>query len=286
MTAWQTDVLVSLYVMFWLGNFLANSVAIVLLVKTKQLSNYSYRFLLMLAFWDACIAIFKQPFEIIKTSVLLYIPCSVTLSIHILSKTFPRMSAYTIVLIGIDRYVRIQYPLTFKRILTPFQVSILMIATCALAVFNSIVSFVGNLKNEEVIFRIITLAPDLTLFIISVVLQVKIIFILNRRRGRVTADDNRQSSREIYERAIKLSSRIVKLMVICLTPAAAAATIRSVLAKRLEGSSRMHMEFFVRMVLLGSYVNSIGNAVLFLMMDNPSRTYIRLKLQRITNREP
>ena len=75
-------------------------------------------------------------------------------------------------------------------------------------------------------------------------------------------------------------------MVICLTPAAAAATIRSVLAKRLEGSSRMHMEFFVRMVLLGSYVNSIGNAVLFLMMDNPSRTYIRLKLQRITNRKP
>lgn len=196
LTTWQTDVLVSLYVMFWLGNFLANSVAIVLLVKTKQLSNYSYRFLLMLAFSDVCIAIFKQPFEIIKTSnVLLYIPCSVTLSIQILSKTFPRMSAYTIVLIGIDRYVRIQYPLTFKRILTSFRVSILMIATCALAVFNSIVSFVGNLKNKEIIFRIITLAPDLTLFIISVVLQVKIIFILNRRR--VTADNNQQSSREI-----------------------------------------------------------------------------------------
>lgn len=196
LTAWQTDALVSLYVMFWLGNILANSVAIVLLVKTKQLSNYSYRFLLMLAFSDVCIAIFKQPFEIIKTSnVLLYIPCSVTLSIHILSKTFPRMSAYTTVLIGIDRYVRIQYPLTFKRILTPFRVSILMIATCALAVFNSIVSFVGNLKNKEAIFRIITLAPDLTLFIISVVLQVKIIFILNRRR--VTADNNQQSSREI-----------------------------------------------------------------------------------------
>lgn len=63
-----------------------------------------------------------------------------------------------------------------------------MIATCALAVFNSIVSFVGNLKNKEAIFRIITLAPDLTLFIISVVLQVKIIFKLNRRRGRVTAE--------------------------------------------------------------------------------------------------
>lgn len=239
----------------------------------------------MLAFSNVCIAIFKQPFEIIKTSnVLLYIPRSVTLSIHILSKTFRRMSAYTIVLIGIAHYVRIQYPLTFKRILTPFRVSILMIATCALAVFNSIVSFVGNLKNKEIIFRIITLAPDLTLFIISVVLQVKIIFILNRRR--VTADNNQQSSREIYERAIKLSSRIVKRMFICLTPAAAAATVRSVLAKRLEGPSRMHMEFFVRLALLGSYVNSIGNAVLFLMMDNPSRTYIRLKLQRITNRKP
>ena len=270
--------------MFWLGNLLANSLAMALLVKSKQLSNYSYRFLLMLVFSDVSIAIFKQPLEIMKTSnVLLYIPCSVTLSLNILSKTFPRMPTYTIGLIGFDRYVRIEYPLTFNRILTSCRISILMIATCALGAFNSIMSFVRDLKNKDIIFRIITLAPDLTFFIISVVLQLKIIFILNRRREK--ADDNRQSSKKIYEKAIKLSSRIVKLIVICLIPAAAAATVRSILAKRLEGAGRMHMEFLVRLVLLGSYVNSIGNAVLFLMMNNSSRTYLRLKLQRITNRK-
>ena len=285
LTAWQTDVLLALYIMFWLGNFFANSLVMALLVKTKQLSNCSYKFLFLLTFSDVCIAIFTQPFEIIKTSnVSLYIPCKVTLLLDISSRVFPRISAYTIGLIAFDRYVRIEYPFTFERILTSYRASILMTGTCALAVFNSIMTFAGCFKKKEIIFRLVALSTELTFFIISVVLQVKTIFILNRRR--VATDDNIHTSNDINGKAAKLFSRIVKLVVICMVPAVAAATVRSILARKLHGSSLLHVEFLLRLALLGSYVNSIGNAGLFLTMNTPSTAYLKLKLQGITNRKP
>ena len=96
LTAWQTDALITLNLMFCLGNFCVNLLVIVLLVKTNQLSNYSYRFLLLLTFSDVCIAIFTQPFQtvVISDVLLLYIPCSVISLINILSNTFLHISIY------------------------------------------------------------------------------------------------------------------------------------------------------------------------------------------------
>ena len=142
-------------------------------------------------------------------------------------------------------------------------------------------TFVGYFKSKKIIFWLVALSTELTFFIISVVLQVKIIAILNRRR--VAANDNIQSSNDINGRAAKLYSRIVKLMVICTVPAVAAATVHSILAWKLHGSNLLHIGFLLRAVLLGSHVNSIGNAVLFLTMNTPSTTHLKLKLQGITN---
>ena len=285
LAAWQTDILIALNLMFCLGNFFANSLVIALLVKTNQLSNYSYRFLFLLAISDVCISIFTQPFQIIVISdVLLYIPCSIILLINILSNTFLRVSTYTIGLIGFDRYVRIQYHLKFKTILNSYRASILMAAICALALVNGIMTFLGYFMNTEIIFRLVTLSTDVTVFIISVVLHVKIIFTLKSRI--VASNGNRQTPNRVNERVAKLSSRIVKLMIICMIPVATAATVRSFLEKKLQGSSRGHMEFFVKVFLFGSYVNSIGNAVFFFTMNTPSRKYLKKVIQRTTNIKP
>ena len=269
-TAWQTDALITLNIMFCLGNFCANLLVIALLVKTNQLSNYSYRFLLLLAFSDVCIAIFTQPFQRVVMSdvLLLYIPCSVISLINILSNTFLHISIYTVGLIGFGRYDRMQYPLKFKKILTSYKASILMTAICTLALLNDTMSFLGYFMNTEIISRLVTLSTDLTFFIVSVVLHVKIIFTSKRRI--VTSTDNWQTLSRVNARAAKLSSRIVKLMMVCMIPVATAAAIRSFLARKLHGYNRGYVELLVKLVLFGSYVNSIGNAVLFFTMNTPS----------------
>ena len=59
-------------------------------------------------------------------------------------------------------------------------------------------------------------------------------------------------------------------MMVCMIPVATVAAIRSFLARKLHGSNRGYVELLVKLVLFGSYVNSIGNAVLFFAMNTPS----------------
>ena len=175
---------------------------------------------------------------------------------------------YTIGLIGFGHYGRMQYPLKFKKILTSYRGSILMTAIFTLALFNDTMSFLGYFMNTEIIFRLVTLSTDLTFFFVNVVLHVKIIFTSKRRI--VTSTDNWQTLSRVNAKAAKLSSRIVKLMMICMILVATAAAVRSYLARKLHGYSRGYVEFLVKLVLLGSYVNSIGNSVLFFTMNTPS----------------
>ena len=96
-----------------LGNIILNSMVIYLLVKTQHLSNYSNKFAMLLSSSDLVTALTTQTLQI----SILYLPldpsCSVSLLTQFFSTTFTRISAYTIGLIGLDRYVRIRYIMNF-----------------------------------------------------------------------------------------------------------------------------------------------------------------------------
>ena len=104
-----------------LGNIILNSLVIYMLVKTRQLSNYSNKFTMLLSSSDVVTTLTAQTVQI----SILYLPldpsCSVSLLTQFSSTTFTRNSAYTIGLIGLDRYVRISYIMNFQYILTPIH---------------------------------------------------------------------------------------------------------------------------------------------------------------------
>ena len=119
-----------------LGILFTNLIVIICLFKTNQTGSPSLRTILLLSFSDVLVALIALPTftfgTIIKTdSRMLQIasPFSNTL--------FPYVSAYLIGLIGVERFIRIEYYTKHQEILTPFHVFVTHILIWALAVSNA-----------------------------------------------------------------------------------------------------------------------------------------------------
>lgn len=106
-------ILVTTYVALLLGNIIFNSLVIYLLLNTRQLSNYSSKFTMLLFSSDVVTVFTAQTLQISILHLPLDPSCSVSPLTQFFSTIFTRISAYTIGLIGLDLYVRIRYIMNF-----------------------------------------------------------------------------------------------------------------------------------------------------------------------------
>lgn len=152
----HTTMLVVTNSILLLGNIFSNSLVIYLLVITRQLSNYSNKFTMLLSSSDVATPLIVQTLQISVLFLPLDPPCSVSLLTQFFSATFPRISGYTIGIIGLDRYVRIRYTMHFRKILAPKRAYILMAGVCVMSVINALLNTVGAVYNRRSLFRGVT----------------------------------------------------------------------------------------------------------------------------------
>ena len=208
-------ILVATNTILLLGNFFSNSLVIYLLVITRQLSHYSNKFTMLLSSSDVATALIVQTLQISVLFLPLDPPCSVSLLTQFFSTTFPRISGYTIGIIGFDCYVRIRYTMHFRRILTPKRAHILMAAVCVMSVINALLNTVGAVYNRRSLFCRVTACIDVPAITFVVAFQIKSVIIM---KSRVAGTENPEILHETSARIIALSSRIMVLFVICCIP--------------------------------------------------------------------
>lgn len=90
------------------ANLITNALVLYILIKTKQVSNVSCKIIFMLGLSDLLIASFVYDKA-----------CSVKISSIFLSTFLAHLSAYTIAIMGVVRFVRIKYKVSYKAVLTP-----------------------------------------------------------------------------------------------------------------------------------------------------------------------
>ena len=155
-----------------------------------------------------------------------------------------------------------------------------MIGVCVLSVINGSLNTVGAYYEGHMsnILNGITGFIDVNLFIFVVALQMRTVYIT---KTRVANSENPEVLDEISTKILKLSSRIMMLFIICVIPFNMVLYIRTALGNNVKSSIQSYLEFLVRFTLFGNYVNGIGNALLFLKANAPSKEYLRKIFQTL-----
>ena len=256
------------------GNFLANSLVIICLIKTKQTTKPSYRMIFQLSFSDVLVAIITQPLVQVAR-IDSHRSCAVIISTHF-SVIFTRISTYTIALIGYDRYLRVKYPTTFQDRLTPFRVYVILFVVCLVALLNTCLMISGFLVESEIVWGLAGFI-DFSAIIIVIYLQIKTVVAANAHQNSA---ENLNVLEDIQKKIIKVAARIVLMFLIMVLPYFVCLLIRGIVSSRLNERDKEYLEFVFEMFMNLVFMNSFGNAILFLMSNERAKRYLKQFLRR------
>ena len=251
------------------GNFLANSLVMLCLIKTKQTTKPSYRMIFQLSFSDVLVAIITQPLLLVSR-LGNRCSCAVIVSSRF-STIFIRVSTYTITLIGYGRYLRLKYPMTFQDRLTPFRVYVMLFAIWLVALLNTCLMLSGLLMESEIVWGLAGFI-DFSAMIIVIYLQIKTVMAANVHRNSV---ENQRVLEDTQKKIVKVAARIVLMFLIMELPYFVCVLVKAIVMNRLNEIDRGYLEFAFDMSVSLVCMNSFGNAVLFLLSNERAKRYLK-----------
>lgn len=264
-----------------IANAVTNTLVIYVLIKTGQLASASCKLILQLSFTDILIAFLTQSLFI---AVLFDTKCSVKIASQFVSAFLSRVSGYTIALIGVDRFVRIKYGMSYTLLLTNKFAKMLMLLVWLVALAHSGMVTIGLLIQQEQTVRKIGMTFDGGTLVFVFLLQIASIKFI----GRINSKEPEpiQALQEAENKITKLCSRIMLLLVFFLMPFIIVSIVRSKIRDELNTQSRALLEYVYRFSLLFAYSNSIANTLLFLSTNTRAKRFLIRKLGFEKNRTP
>ena len=154
------------------GDFLANLVVILCLIKTKQITNPPSKMIFQLNLSDVLAAVSAQLLFLVDR-----IDSKASCAVKTLSQCstfFVRVSIYTINLIGYDRYLRVQYPVTYQERLPPFCIYVMLFSIWVATLLNTLTIHVGFLMKLDAV-RGLSEFIDFSVFLVVIFFQIKIV---------------------------------------------------------------------------------------------------------------
>ena len=251
------------------ANLIANALVLYILIKTKQISNVSCKIIFMLSSSDLLIALFVQSLFL---AVIYDKACSVKIVSIFLSTFLAHLSAYTIAVMGVDRFVRIKYKINYKAILTPKFLSILVLIVWLASLIHAVMITIGLLMDEEQVVRTVSLIVDG--FVVGIIVTLQMMTI--RQSNSMVEDLQSQNTfQETSARITKSCTRIMLMMALCITPLLIVNFIRNKMYHQLNDQEKSFVEFARRLCMIILYANSLLNAALFLATNGKAKRYVK-----------
>ena len=269
LTYWQLATLTVVNLSLLPTNLIANASVLYILIKTKQLSNVSCKIIFMLSLSDLLIALFVQSLFL----VLIYDgACSVKIASIFISTFLAHLSAYTIAVIGVDRFIRIKYKVSFRTVLTPKLLTVLTFIMWLAAVIHAVMITIGTSMDKEQEVRTIGLIVDG--FVLGIIIILQMITIC--KSNSIVVDlQSRNIFQQTSERITKLCTKIMLMTTLLITPILIANFTRNRIYHGLNVQEKSIMEFVQRLCMLILYGNSLANAVLFLTTNGKAKRYLK-----------
>ena len=134
----------------------------------------------------------------------------------------------------------------------------------------------GFLMESEIVWGLAGFI-DFSAIIVVIYLQIKTVMAANAHRKLV---ENLSVLEDIQKKIVKIAARIVLMFLIMVLPYFVCLLIRGIVRSRLNGSDKEHLEFVFEMLMNLVFMNSFGNAILFLLSNERAKRYLKQFLRR------
>lgn len=246
-------------------NLTANTRVLLVLVKSKFVWNTSYMLIFYLSFSDCCLALFVQlPYAIM---IQLYFDksyCIFEMVLQFLSVTFLHISFTTIAAIGFDRYARIRYLKRYTEDVTKKKVIIACISIGIHSLFQGTSFVLGSTYKFFDISRMIAAAADILIVLFIIIVYLYSVKIIKDHQRRSV---NRDLLKSVNKKIITLASKILVTIGIFYGIYAVSKVAHVILKTKVKGPDKSWLYFTLHLSYLMLYCNSLGNAIVFLTMD-------------------
>ena len=148
----NTHILILLFLngMIMVGNILCNFLVMLIIIRTKQISNTACKIMFQISFVDFLVGSIAQPCYMV---VLLFREtwCILEFVHTFIATVLVSASLYTIGRLGVDRYIRIKYPTNFENKLPTRRVYIIMFYLWVLGGMHATLTVKGYLNKKQIL---------------------------------------------------------------------------------------------------------------------------------------
>lgn len=250
-----------------------NLLAILVIIKTKQLSTQSTHLTYVLFMTD----IFSSIFSMTSISLVMWfgstLGCLLNLMLDFLINLFFAAPTLITVLVSIDRYLHIKYLLDYPLVFTPKRYKMLLGVGFALITFQAVLGTIASIfsNGDGTKGKTVIVGIDFLLILISCVLYgVSYMVLSKKRRNGVSLGSSPKSI-----------TRIAGLYLISLVISKGFPLVISLICDTLNTLTSIHLHMgFVNLILnlvLNSY--TFLNSFIFLYVNTKARKYIMMQIR-------
>lgn len=259
-------VLIVANIIIMLLNVATNSAVIYILLKKRLLNNNSMRLMLYLSISDIFVAIIGQPvflIVLVKQTSSFALHCTMDTVAEFINVFTIHIPAYTVVLIGSDRYCRLKYLHNYPEKVTVCMINIAMSVVTMLSFFHGLLLVLGTQLHFFHIANIIAVSLDVCLILLTFLAYMMAMAVVKKHR-RSTINKTLVSS--IEKKVTSMSSRILLSLIILYIPYIATAIMHHWCIDTSEGELRQRLNFALFLGYVLMCANSSANAILFLTL--------------------
>ena len=263
LTSKQLITLLVVNIISMVVNLTANVLVIYILIKTKQLSNITFKLIFSLTTSDMLMTLTSQS---LLAMILHEKSCSTFLSVF-----FYHFGSYIVALLGVDRYIRVKHYSNFRNILTTKVATILIIAIFFLASLHASMITLSSKLQEYKISLSLYIAVDGIIVVLVAFLQINTIQTSNALHSEAAVSN----SERINKKITKLSMRIMLLYSICTSPHLIMYLVRYGIENHLNDYERSVLEFALIFPMIFGLMHSLVDAILFLKTNVKAKRFLK-----------
>ena len=263
-------ILISLDSVILFCNLVANALVILIIARSKQLSNTAFKLIFSLSLAGIGQTIIGQTFFVI--ALITGTGCLIQYTVQFFILFFGYTTVYTIGVIGFDRYLRVKYKTRYGTILTRKKVHLIMFFIYCFALARSSVTLTGFLTGKFKFIRLLGSVIDY--FSMSIIAFMQMASVIAIKRV-VANSSNQEVMQETSKAIIKLSSRITIVFLIFSITSVTMLGIYNMLRSTVTATGREIIEFVQLLAYLIAHANSFASAILFFMYNTKAKSFFR-----------
>ena len=253
-----------------LANLVLNILVINVILKTKQISNTATKLIFNLSIADIVHGLIGQP--LFFANLFMDFSCVIQFTALFFLYLFGYVTVYTTGLIGIDRYVRIQYKTSYVSVLTSRRVHLLIFIVYCLAMLRASMNVIGFALQKVTLIRILGSVIDFTSMSIIAYMQMASVRAI---RKVMLESDNQAVMQGTSKAIIKLSSRITISFLAFTATATMLVFLSNIFETMATGNGRQVIELMQLFGYLIAHSNSVASAVLFFTCNTKGKAFLK-----------